>query len=331
MPYDRTKYVTRTPEESVCFDFMQGKDQYLADKLFVPKIVAASTTKVYQADKSKLRLVIGKNFGTNSEPPLVDEQFFPTNVTLDEYKYGRDINPKDERDADAPVRTFLGNSRGAALCTWAMLNEREKAAFDLATSTGNYTAALTSAIASGSRWNETNGDPEADAVTAHTAIKDKCGQRANALAISDLAFDKIRLSPAFRERTKYTDSKKVSAEFIKNMFDVDHLFIGGARIDQVIEGGTAAPAGLWADNAIMFVYNPNPTVAPEPGMVSFGHMYTLGAPFWTDVQVDPKKVGPAGPMRRITVGTEYALGAGFVAGDGDGDFNGGYLFRTVYA
>jgi hypothetical protein len=331
MPYDRSTFITRTPEESMCFDFMAAKEEYLADKIFTPKSVEKSTTKIYQADKSKLRYVVGEGFGTNSEPPLIDEQFFSTNVTLAEFKYGREINPKDERDADAPVRMMMGNARGAALCTLAMLNEREKKAFDLVTTTGNYTAALTSAISSGSRWNETNGDPEADSITAHQAIKDKCGMRANALAIGDATLDKLQLSPAFRERTKYTGAGKVPVDYIKQMFGVEHLFVGSARIDQVIEGGTAAPGGLWADYALMYVYNPSPAVAPDPGAVSYGHMYMLKAPFWTDIFVDTKRVGPAGPMRRITVGTEYKLGAGYVAGSGDGDFNGGYLFRTVVA
>lgn len=331
MPYDRSTFVTRTPEESMCFDFMAAKEEYLADKLFVPKSVQSSTTKIYQADKSKLRYVDGKGRGTNSEPPLIDEQFFSTSVTLMEYKYGREINPKDERDADGPVRQMLGNARGLALCMTAMLNQREIEAYNLATTTSNYPAALTSAISSGVRWNETQGDPESDSVTAHQAIKDKCGRRANALAIGDSTLDKLRLSPAFRERTKYTGAGKVPLEYIKQMFDVEYLWIGSARIDQVVEGGTAAPAGLWSDYALMYVYNPSPAIAPEPGAVSYGHMYMLGSPNWTDVVVDEKRRGPAGPMRRLTVGTEYKLGAGYVMASGDADFAAGYLFRTVVA
>jgi hypothetical protein len=331
MPYDRTKYITRTPEESLCFDFMAAQSGFLADYLFTPKVLSGVQRKIYQADNSKLRKVIGKFRGTNSTPPLVDEQFFSTNVTLSPYKYGREIDPVDERDADAPVRPMLGNARAAALCTLNHLIEVEAEAVTLATTTANYNAANTSAIASGSRWNEAGGDPESDSVTAHQALKGSCGMRANALAIGDQTLDKIRLSPYFRERTKYTGAGKVPIDYIKAMFDVQNIFVGDARYDSGIEGGTASIGGFWSDYAIMFVYNPSPAIAPSPGAVSYGHMYTLDQRFWTSVVTLDDKQGPAGPMRRLDMGSELALGAGMVMGDGDGDFAAGYLFRTVVA
>lgn len=331
MPYDRSKYITRTPEESMCFDYMQAMDGFLADKIFVPKIVDHVQKKIYQTDNSKLRKYIGKNRGTASTPVLVDEQFFSTNVSLASYKYGREIDPVEERDADVPVKQLLGNERASALVTQAHLIEVEAEAVTLATTTSNYPAALTSAIASGSRWNEAGGDPEADSITAHQAIKDKCGRRANALAIGDATLDKMRLSPYFRERTKYTGAGKVPVDYIKQMFDVEHLFVGSARVDSGIEGGTASIGSFWSDYAIQYVYNPSPAVAPEPGAVSFGHMYTLARRFWTTVTLNQQLQGPAGPMRMLQMGSELALGAGYVAGDGDGDFYAGYLFRTVVA
>lgn len=331
MPYDRTKYITRTPEESMCFDYMQAQSGFLADKIFVPKVVDHVQKKIYQSDNSKLRKIIGKNRGTNATPALVDEQFFPTNVTLAQYKYGREIDPVDERDADAPVRPLLGNARASALVTGHHLIEVEAEAVTLVTTTSNYPAALTSAISSGVRWNETNGDPEADSITAHQALKTACGMRANAMAIGDATLDKIQLSPYFRERTKYTGAGKVPVDFIKQMFGVEHLFVGDARYDSGIEGGTASVGAFWTDYALMYVYNPSPAVAPEPGAVSFAHMYTLARRFWTAINVDETRQGPAGPMRTLQMGAELALGAGFVAGDGDGDFNAGYLFRTVVA
>ena len=331
MPYDRSKYITRTPEESMCFDYMQAQDGFLADKIFVPKVVDHVQKKIYQSDKSKLRKYIGKMRGTASTPILIDEQFFSTNVTLNPYKYGRQIDPVEERDADAPVRPLLGNGRAAALVTQAHLLEVEAEAVTLVTTTGNYAAAQTSAIASGSRWNETNGDPEADSITAHQAIKTACGMHPNALAIGDATLDKIQLSPYFRERTKYTGAGKVPVEYVKQMFGVEHLFVGSARVDSGIEGGTASVAGFWSDYALMYVYNPSPAVAPEPGAVSYGHMYTLARRFWTTVTINEQLQGPAGPMRTLQMGAELALGAGMVVADGNGDFNAGYLFRTVVA
>lgn len=327
MPYDRSTFITRTAIEAMLFDYMQGEEGFLADKLFTPKPVEKSTTKVYQADKSKLRKVIGLNGGTNSEPVLVDEQVFASNITLDQYKYGADIDPVNERDADDPVKRIFSEQRKAKLCAGYALIEREAAAVTAVTNTSNYPAASTSAIASGSRWNEAGGDPEADMKTAVQAVKNSCGMRPNALAIGDATLDKLVISPAFRARTQYTNGGPVTKEMIKAFFGVDYLFVGDARVDSGIEGGTASIAGFWSDYAVAYCYNP----AAALESVSFGHMYLMNSPFWSTTQIDPKREGPAGPMRRVTVGTEYKLGAGMVVASGDGDFAAGYLFRTVVA
>jgi hypothetical protein len=151
--------------------------------------------------------------------------------------------------------------------------------------------------------------------------------RPNALAIGDKTLDKLVVSPAFKSRTQYTNAGPVTKQMIQAFFGVDYLFVGEARYDSGIEGGTASIGGFWSDYALAYVYNP----AAALESVSFGHMYLMSAPFWSTTQIDSKREGPAGPMRRVTVGTEYKLGPGFVTGTGDTDFNGGYLFRTVVA
>lgn len=324
MPYDRSAFITRNAIEGVAFDFMTSADQYIADALFTPKVVDKARTKIYQRDLSKLRRIDTKK-GTNSEPQLVDEQLFTTDITLEEHKLAREINPRDVRDADMP--SLLDQSRAAAQVTNHLLIAREYAAATLATTTGNYPSALTSAIASGSRWNETAGDPESDVIVANTALRNSCGMSANALAIGIETFDKITLSPNFRERTKYTNGGPITEQMVKSYFKVDHLFIGKARYDSANEGVAASVGGFWSTNAIFFVYNPS--VGLED--TSFGHMYYTQTPFWSDVYVDQKRKGAAGAMTRVTIGSEYKMGPGFVESASSSDFSAGYLFRTVVA
>ncbi len=326
MPYDRSVFVTRTPQEDICFDFMQEADAFIADSVFTPKPVKKAETKVFQMDTSKLRLVETRK-ATNSEADLVDEQLFSRNVTLVEHKLGAEINPRDLRDADIPQ--MLSEARKVKLVTQHLLIKRESLAATLATTSTNYPSDLTSAIASGSRWNETGGDPEADKVTADTAIRARCGRSANALAIDISTLDKLRLSPAFRSRVQYTNAGPVSDEHIKAFFKIDYLFVGKARYDSAIEGTTPSigATGFWGDNAIFFVYNPGAALED----CSYGHMYMMEAPFWTETTEDPKRRGAAGKMKRVEVGTEYVLSSGIIVSSSDSDFAGGYLFRTVVA
>ncbi len=324
MPYDRSAFITRTPIEGVAFDFAQDETGFLADKIFTPKPVVKAETKVYQMDTSKLRLMNSKK-ATNSESDAIDEQMFATSVTLEEHKLKSKINPRDERDADMPV--LLGDARKAKLVTQALLIAREKLAFTAVTTTANYPAALTSAIASGSRWNETNGDAEADMVTANTALRNKCGRRANALAIGDVTLDKLRLSPQFRTRTQYTNAGPVPDALIKAYFGVDYLHVGTARFDSAQEGITAAIDGFWSDYALAYVYDPSSSLED----CSFGHMYLMKAPFWSKIINYDKLNGAAGSMRAVEIGTEYKLSPGYVMSSTDTDFAAGYLFRTVVA
>ncbi len=324
MPYDRTAFITRTPVEGIAFDFMNDETSFLADKIFTPKPVTKAETKVYSFDTSKLRRVNTRK-GTNSEADKIDEQLFSQNVTLQEYKLKKEINPRDEGDADMPV--LLGDARAAKIVTQGLLIDREKLAYTMVTTTANYPAALTSAIASGSRWNEAGGSPEADMITANTALKNKCGKQANALAIGDVTLWKIRLSPEFRTRTQYTGAGPVPDALIKQYFGVDYLHVGGARFDSAVEGATSNIDGFWADYALAYVYNPSSSLED----VSFGHMYLRKAPFWSKSYVSEKRNGPMGSMRSVEIGTEYVLASGYIASAADTDFNAGYLFRTVVA
>jgi hypothetical protein len=205
--------------------------------------------------------------------------------------------------------------------------KREELAVTLATTTGNYPSDLTSALSSGSKWNEAGGDPEADKVTADNALINRCGRKANAAAMSGNTFRKLKLSPNFRDRVKYTTGGPVTLEAVKAFFQVEHLFIGDARYDAALEGAAASISDFWGGNVIFFVHNPSPKIED----VSYGHMYHFEAPFWTSVEIDPKRKGPAGPMKRVEVGSEYVLGKGYVVSSSDSDFAAGYLFRTTVA
>lgn len=324
MPYDRSAFITRTPLESVAYDFMLDHSKLLADKLFTPKPVEKAETKVAQFDLSKLRRY-DTNKGTNAEASKIDEQLFYRNVTLAEYKIGSDINPRDVRDADNP--TLIGDARKVKLATTALLLDRELKAATLATTSGNYPSAQYSAIASGSRWNEAGGDPEADMITANIALRNSTGRPANALAMDVTTFDKLKLSPAFRSRTQYTMPGPVTLDIMKAYFNVDHLFIGEARYDSSNEGIAASVGSIWGANVVAFVYDPSSSMDSQ----SYGSMYLTKAPFWTEVNVDKKRNGPAGSMRTIEVGSEYLLQSGMVVSSSDADFAAGYLWATAVA
>lgn len=323
MPFDRSQYITRGPIEDMCFDFLSDASGFIADSLFTPKIVDKSIKKAYQADTSKLRFVETRK-GTNAEPNLVDEQLFSINITLEEHKLGREINPREVRDADIP--SLVGASRASKHVMNMLMLRRELLAATLATTVGNYPSGLTAAIAAGSRWNEGLGDPESDKVNADAALRNSCGAEANALAMAVETFDKLKLSPNFRDRVKYTGNGPVTLDHMKAFFNVDYVFLGRNRYDSANEGLAPVIGGFWGTNAIFFRYNPSPSLED----ISYGHLYTTQSPFWSKLTTDEKRNGPAGSMKRLEIGTEYAMQPGYVPSSTQTTlFGAGYLFRTV--
>ncbi len=326
MPYDRTAFITRTPLEGVAFDFMVNQDGFLADKLFTPKPVDRAEKKVAQFDTSKLRSYDDAK-GTNAEASKIDEQLFYRNIALQEYKLGSDINPRSVRDADMPG--LIDDARKVKIVTQALLIRRELRAATVATLSTNYPTALYQAIASGSRWNEGLGNPESDMAVANEALRNSCGREANAVSMDVGTFDKIKLSPAFIDRTKYVGAGPVTKDQMKSFFgeSVEYLFIGRGRYDSSNEGVAASVGAIWGATVIAHVYEPSSSMESQ----GYGSMYLYGAPFWTASNPDLKRVGPAGPMRTVEVGTEYVLLSGMTPASGDTDFAAGYLFATAVA
>ena len=325
MPYDRTKFTTRTTEESLAFDFMVDEKDFIADALFAPKPVDKSTKKILQFDLSKLRRV-NTQAATNARAPVVDEQLFTSDLTLNEYKLAREINPRVERDADVPA--LVGESRAIRQVTHHLMLEREIIAATLALTSTNYPASLTSALSSGSKWNETDGNPYNDVMaTVHPALINSCGRKANAVAMDWVTYSKLKLSPAFQARVQYTNGGPIPDETIKAFFDVDYLFISKARYDSSVEGKAKSINAVWGDDVVFFVHNPGAGLED----VAYGIMGIISTPFAVQVDEDRARGGTAGNMKRVEVRTEYGFKAGMVVAEGDTDFAAGYLLRDVVA
>lgn len=324
MPVDRSAFITSQPLQNVAFDYFLDETMFIARDAFTILPVPKGTTKVSQIDASKLR-PIDDSKGTNAEPNLVDEQLFEREIKLEEKKLGRDINPRDVRDADLPM--LLDETRVTKVVTQMLLMNMEIRAAALALTSGNYASANTSALSSGSKWNETGGDPEYDLITVNEALRNGCGRSANALIIDTLTLDKLRLSPVWRSRTQFTDPGPIPLGLIKAYFGISNLFVGSARYDNAIMGATRSMATVWGDDAVFFHFDPSTSLESQNAF----RIYMANQGFDVSVLVDEKRRGSAGPMRRVQVGAEYVCEKGMVESSSSSKFVSAYLLRDVVA
>ena len=324
MPVDRSAFITSQPLPNVAFDYFLEENTFIARDAFTILPVPKGTTKVSQIDASKLR-PIDDSKGTNSEPNLVDEQLFEREIKLEEKKLGRDINPRDVRDADLP--TLLDETRVTKMVTQMLLMNMEIRAANLVLTSGNYATANTSALASGSKWNEAGGDPESDLITINEALRNGCGRSANALILDTLTLDKLRLSPTWRSRTQYTNAGPIPLDLIKAYFGIDYLFTGKARYDNAVMGAARSMATVWGDDAVFFNFDPSTSLESQNAF----RIYMATPGFDVSVLIDEKRRGSAGPMRRVQVGAEYVCEKGMVESSSSSKFVSSYLLRDVVA
>jgi hypothetical protein len=110
-------------------------------------------------------------------------------------------------------------------------------------------------------------------------------------------------------------------------FDVDYVFVAGNSYNSANEGATVSMTSPWGKDVLFFYHNPSMGLQD----ISFGHMYLADRPFWTDVAPDQTRVGPAGPMKIVTVGSDYVLDKGYVESASSNKFAAGYLYKSVIA
>lgn len=324
MPVDRSKFVTPTPLQNVAFDYMQGAESFIAKDICTILPLEKGTTKVSQMSGDKLRPGDDEK-GTNAEPNIMDEELFERTISLGEYKEAAEINPRDVRDADVPA--LLDETRKTQVLTNRLLMKAEIRAADLILTSGNYATANTSALASGSKWNEAGGQPENDLLTVNEALRDGCGRTANALILEALTLGKLRLSPEWRSRTQYTNGGPIPVELIKAFFGVEYLFVGSARYDNSVKGAARSMSKVWGDDAVFFHYDPSTSLQSQNAFM----MYMVNSAFWVDVQTLTNKRGSAGYMKRVSVGTEYVFEKGIVESEASAKFVSAYLLRDVVA
>lgn len=324
MPANRSSFVTRTALESLALGLFLDEKSVVASSLCNVQTFDKGDKKIYQRDNS-VRRVVNTLKSTDSEADIVDQDVFATSVSALEHKLKAPINPRDLRDADLPQ--LMDESELVEHLTMRHLLAMEVDFATLAFTSGNYATSLTSALSSGSKWNEANGSPETNLLTVNDALRNSCGRKANAVTMDALTLEKLRLSPEWRSRTQYTNGGPIPDSLIKAFFGVDYLFVSSARVNGAVKGAAESLSAPFGDDVVFSVFDPNAGMRSQNAFV----MGVLQSGFWTKTYEDVKRNGAAGSMRYVEVGTEYVFAPGFVESSSSSKISAAYLLRDVVA
>lgn len=319
---DPALMITTTMDDALSIRHANESTVLVADQVFTPHIVTKETVKVWQYDGSSFRVSTDES-DSKSEAAKIDFGGFTSTKTLTLKKLSMDVDPNDEAQVDKPISDLMTEAK-MTIMDRLMLAKEVRAA-SKATTAANYPSDLTSAIAAGSTWGETGGDPRSNARVAKAAVRQRTGKDANALVISKTSFDILKLSPALLDHMKYTSGQSLSIDILKNLLELEYLFIGGAVKNANVEGNaTQTLSDVWNDSAVFFIHDPTPRLKT----IVYGIQPVFNT-LYSYVAEDPKRGGPKGRVQTVEMGLSYSLDGGSVVSNSDSDFTAGYLFTNA--
>jgi hypothetical protein len=194
-----------------------------------------------------------------------------SDLTYDIEDYDMDIYVPDKliEEQEAPFNL----RRDAQMSVLqAMMLEREVA---LATLMNDETIITNYTTLSGtSQWDDyVNSTPDTNVETARDTIHAAIGREPNSMYMSRAVFNKLKYHPLFLNRIagiKVLDGQ-VLRQMIKDLWEVDNLYIGGGIKISTNEGAAETKTKVWNDDVVLF-YKP---ATPSIWTPSFGYQFTL--------------------------------------------------------
>lgn len=320
-----SSFITRTALENFSLRAANEMTDFIADDIFTPVIVSKEQVKVYQYDTSNFRVVDSRK-SAKAEADKVEYGVFTTDRNCLLHKLAGEWDPADADQFDPVVANLQQDT--ALQVMEALMLYKETEAVTLATTAGNYPAALTATLSAGSTWLESGGDPEGNSATARAAVKTACSKQVNAAAMAWSTFDKLRGAPYFIDRMKYTNGSVTEDAFygmLKAWLGVQYLHICRAQKNTNVEGNaTQTLSDVFPDDILFYVKNPS----VSPKVMRYGANYVYNQLYTYQYQ-DEKRGSGKGRIQVLEMGLSYVLGAGAVVSSSDTDFTAGYLLKNV--
>lgn len=183
-----------------------------------------------------------------------------------------------ERIEETATLVSVGLQEIASIKTLKLLlRSLEKEHAGLATNTANYSANNTLTLTGTDQFNDYDAStPEVIIEDAREAIRDSVGVYPNVGVISAKAFRALKHHPTYLEQIKYTSSKTLTVDMLRDIWELKQLRVGTAIWTQ---NGTKSD--MWGKDIILAYTAPDainaqdtkPNSATDESEPSFGYTY----------------------------------------------------------
>ncbi|PAK14349.1 MULTISPECIES: major capsid protein [Burkholderia cepacia complex] len=144
-------------------------------------------------------------------------------VNLDEHDIEFPIDYREEQESAFPIEQAAVNTT-----TEALQLRREKKIADIAQSPASYSDGNKKALSAAEKFTADGSDPIGVIEDGKEAIRTKIGRRPNTMVIGASAYKTLKHHPQLIDKIKYSMKGIVTADLLKEIFEVDNIVVGEA-------------------------------------------------------------------------------------------------------
>lgn len=268
-----------------------GNEEYIADKVFKPFPVAKQSGKHFVYDQGRFRINDTERASGSNSNEVTLKLTTGTAYFCEDHALKQFVPDEDRDNAVIKGSPFIDATENVRDM---LLVSKEKALADYMANTANLTQNTT--LTGTDQWSDfLNSDPFGDVQTAKTTIHAAVFKKPNTLILGKQVYDKLMHHPDLLDRVKYSQKGVITIDLLKQLFDVQNVFIGAAGYNSAEEGQTDSMSYLWGKHAWLCYIAPK----VERKMITLGLTYQ-----WKNMQAKRLR----GTDEEDRVGTYVRLG-----------------------
>lgn len=259
--------------------------EHIAHHLFPRVPVRTAGGKIIEFDKSDFKL-----YNTRRAPgtPFKRVTFGHEGKPFALENHGLEAPVPREHMRDASQMPGIDLARGAIGGVQAIQSlSVEVQAAEVARNPDAYGANNKLALAGTDQWSDyAESDPISDINDAREAVRSEIGLYPNTIEIPGRIFNVLKEHPLITAKIKYSSGGVVTADLLKQVFDVDHIVIGKA----IYMGDDDRAHDAWGNDVVLAYVPPQvqTTLARDMAQPSYGYTYAMEGhplvevPYWED-------------------------------------------------
>lgn len=239
--------------------YMQDASAFIADKVFPIVRVKRQSDVFYiynkgdfMRDDAQVRGAASESAGGDYGVEASDPYY------CRKHAFHKDVTPEERANYDEPLDA---DQDASDFVTQKMLIRREmewaSKFFKAGVWGTEITGADTAADGSVVYWNQATSDPIKDITSAAVQMASETSYKPNTLVLSPYVFNALKNHEDILDRIKYTQKGIVTADLLATLFEVEHVHVAWAVVNNAVKGAEDNVGFIMGKHALLCYSAPN--------------------------------------------------------------------------